>query len=101
MTAHLINTDRLTITGLAIAALLPFLAISPVKAGEKAASCAAEVQSVQEQAATATPDAAAKALRTARLAQKICAEGNRFEAGKKFAQARQQLDTGVQLADRR
>jgi hypothetical protein len=102
-TAHSFNTDRLTITGLAIAALLPFLALSPAKAAAKPAnvSCQAEVQAVQVQAEGASPEAAARALRTARLAGKICAEGNRFEAAKKFAQARQQLDAGVQLADRR
>ncbi|WP_164157339.1 hypothetical protein [Sandarakinorhabdus rubra] len=91
--------DRLTITGLAIAAMLPFLALSPAKAAS--VNCQAEVAAVQAQAEGATPDAAAKALRTARLAEKICAEGNRFEAAKKFAQARQQLDTGVQLAQNR
>lgn len=99
----IITTDRLTITGLAVAALLPFLALSPVKAAERGtvANCATEVAMVQEQANGADPRTAAKALRTARIAEKICAEGNRFEANKKFAQARQMLDTNVQLAANR
>jgi hypothetical protein len=99
MTAFRIDTDRLTITGLAIAAILPFLALSPVKAAPS--QCATELQAITAQAASADPKVAAKALRAAHVAQKICAEGNRHEAGKKFAQARQMLDTGVQLADRR
>lgn len=99
MTARRIDTDRLTITGLAIAAMLPFLALSPAKAAPS--QCATEAQAVQAQAAGADAKVAAKALRTAQVAQKICAEGNRHEAAKKFAQARQMLDTGVQLANRR
>jgi hypothetical protein len=99
MTAFRIDTDRLTITGLAIAALLPFLALSPAKAAPS--QCTTQLEAVQAQAAGAEPKAAAKALRTAQVAQKICAEGNRHEAAKKFAQAQKLLDTGVQLADRR
>lgn len=99
----IITIDRLTITGLAVAALLPFLALSPVKAAERGtrATCAAEAAAVQEQANGADPKAAAKALRAARVAEKMCAEGNRFEAGKKFAQARQLLDTSIELAANR
>ena len=93
-------TDRLTITALLMTAILPFAALSPVKAAT-ANTCAAEVQAVQASAANADPKVAAKALRTARTAEKICAEGNRFEAAKKFAQARELLGTGVQLAERR
>lgn len=93
------NIDRLTITGLAIAAVLPFLAISPVKAAP--ANCAVEAQAVRTEASAASPEAANKALRLVKTAEAICAEGNRFEAAKKFAQARQQLGTEVQLADRR
>ena len=91
--------DRLTITALLLTASLPFVALSPVQAATN--QCAAQVQAVQTEAAAADPKAAAKALRTARVAEKICAEGNRFEAAKKFAQAREQLGASVQLADRR
>lgn len=99
MTAIRFDTDRLTITGLAIAAILPFLALSPARAAP--AQCATEAQTVRAEAATATPEAAARALRAIRVAEKICEEGNRHEAAKKLAQARQMLDAGVQLADRR
>ncbi|WP_372915702.1 hypothetical protein [Sandarakinorhabdus sp.] len=91
--------DRLTITALLMTATMPFVALSPVKAATP--SCAAQMQAVQASAATADPQAAAKALHTARVAEKICAEGNRFEAAKKFAQSREQLAATVQLADRR
>ncbi|WP_439545407.1 hypothetical protein [Sandarakinorhabdus sp.] len=93
--------DRITLVGLAMAGLLPFLALSPTPARAAAVDCAAEATALRSQAHTADPKAAAKALKLVRVAEKICAEGNRFEAGKKFAQARGQIDTGVQLADRR
>ena len=91
--------DRLTITALLLTAALPFVALSPVQAATN--QCAAQVQAVQAEAAAADPKAAAKALQTARTAAKICAEGNSFEAAKKFALARTQLGTNVQLAERR
>jgi hypothetical protein len=91
--------DRLTITALLLTATLPFAALSPVQAATN--QCAAQVQEVAASAAAADPQAAAKALRTARIAEKICAEGNRFEANKKFAQAREQLGTNIQFAERR
>ncbi len=100
MTAFTVNTDRLTIIGLAMAAVLPFLALSPVQAAP-AANCTVEAQAVRSEASAADPQAAAKALRTVRTAEAICAEGNRHEAAKKFAQARAQLGTAVQMADRR
>ncbi len=96
MTSFRIITDRFTVLGLAMAATLPFMAISPVKAAP--ASCAVEAQAVLADAANADKDAAARAARLVRVAEKICAEGNRFEAAKKFAQARQQLGSNVQLA---
>ena len=100
-----IGTDRLTIIGLAMAAALPFLALSPVKAAPAAAAaftdCAAQARVVLADAAAADPRAAAKAQRTVRTAEKICAAGNRHEAAKKFALARQQLGTAVQFAARR
>lgn len=99
MTSLRFNIDRVTIIGLALAATLPFLAVSPVRAAP--ADCAAEAQLVREQAATATPAAAQKALRSARVAEKICQEGNRHEAARKFAQARQLLDQPVQMASQR
>ena len=99
MTITRTTTDRLTIAALLMTAILPFAALSPVKAATT--NCAAEVQAVQASAASADPQLAVKALRTARVAEKICAEGNRFEAAKKFAQARELLGTGVQLAERR
>ena len=91
--------DRLTISALLLTVTLPFAALSPVQAATN--QCAAQAQEVITAAAAAEPQAAAKALRTARLAEKICAEGNRHEAGKKFAQAREQLGTNIQFADRR
>ena len=96
-------TDRLTITTLLLTAVLPFAALSPVKAATPAGInvCAAQVQAVAASAASAEPKAAAKALRTANVAARICAEGNRHEAAKKFALARDQLGSNVQLADRR
>lgn len=100
MTSFRIITDRFTMLGLAMAATLPFLAITPVKAAP-ATSCAVEAQAVLADAANAEKtdrDAAARAARLVRVAEKICAEGNRFEAAKKFAQARQQLSSNVQLA---
>lgn len=101
MTITRFNTDRVTLVGLAMAAVLPFLAISPAPARAATIDCAAEAVALRTQAETADPKAAAKALKLVRMAEKICAEGGRFEAGKKFAQARGQLDIGVQLADRR
>ncbi len=91
--------DRLTIAALMLTATLPFAAFSPAHAATP--SCAAQVQSVQAEAAAADPQAATKALRTARVAEKICAEGNRHEAAKKFAKAREQLASSIQLAARR
>lgn len=99
MTSFRIITDRFTILGLAMAATLPFVAISPVKAAP--ASCAVEAQAVLADAASADKDTAARAARMVRVAEKICAEGNRFEAAKKFAQARETLGANVQLAERR
>jgi hypothetical protein len=90
--------DRLTIAGLAMVAVLPFLAISPAKA---APACITEAAAVRSIAATADPKAAAKALRNVRTAELVCAEGNAAEARRKLALARQQLDASVQLADRR
>jgi hypothetical protein len=91
--------DRMTIAALAIAATLPFLAISPAQAAP--VDCAAQVQSIEAGAAGVDAKAAAKALRTARIAAKICEEGNGHEAAKKFKLAQAQLGTNVQLADRR
>ncbi len=91
--------DRLTIATLAIAAAMPFLAISPVQAAT--IDCAAQEQAIKASASAADPKAAAKALRTARIAAKICAEGNGHEAAKKFKLAESQLGSTVQLADRR
>jgi membrane-bound lytic murein transglycosylase B len=95
------NLDRAAIIALAMVATLPFLALSPADAAT--ADCTAEVQAikVQAQADGISPNSAAKALRTARIGEKICAEGSRYEAAKKFAAARAQLDQGVQYADRR
>jgi|JI8StandDraft_2_1071088.scaffolds.fasta_scaffold24762_4 hypothetical protein len=98
MTTTRTALDRLTIAGLAMVAVLPFLAISPAKA---APACATEAAAVRSIAATADPKAAAKALRNVRTAELICAEGNAAEARRKLAVARQQLDASVQLADRR
>lgn len=101
MTITRFSTDRITLVGLAMASLLPFLALSPAPARAATVDCAAEASALRAQATSADPKAAARALKLVRTAEKICAEGGRFEAGKKFAQARGQLDAGVQLADRR
>jgi len=95
------NLDRITLVGLAMAGVLPFLALSPTPAQAAPVDCATRAAAVRSQAETADPKAAARALKAVRIAEKICAEGGSFEAGKKFAQARAQLDTGVQLAARR
>jgi hypothetical protein len=89
--------DRLTIAALVMAASLPLLALSPAKAAAPYA-CAQQAQQLREQASLASPQDAARALRTVRLAERICAEGNGFEATRKFAVARQQLGSGTQLA---
>jgi len=92
--------DRLTIATLAIAATMPFMALSPVQAAT--VDCAAQVQSIEAGASTAVDArAAAKAVRTARLAAKICAEGNGHEAAKKFKLAQALLGGTVQMAERR
>lgn len=91
--------DHVTMIILAMTATLPFLALSPAAAATPA--CQTEYQAIRTEAGTARPDAAARALRTARLAEKICAEGNDFEADRKFALARKQLGTDIQVADRR
>lgn len=95
------NFDRVTLVGLAMAGVLPFLALSPVPAHAATVDCAAEAAALRTQAQSTDPKAAAKALKLVRVAEQICAEGNRFEAGKKFAQARGQIDSGVQLAAQR
>lgn len=94
---HAIN-DRLTITALTIAAVLPLVAISPAKAATPVSACAQNAEMLREQAALASPQVAARALRTVRLGMRICAEGNGFEAARKFAVARQQLGAGTQVA---
>lgn len=91
--------DHVTMIMLAMTATLPFLALSPVDAATP--DCQDQYQAVRIEADAAEPAAAAKALRTARLAEKICIEGNRFEAGRKFTLARKQLGPDVQIADRR
>ncbi len=94
------SIDRLTIFALLATATLPFAAFSPVQAAS-VDQCAAQAEQVRTLAETAEPKAAAKALRTAALAERLCAEGGRMEAGKKFSLAMKQLDTSVQIADRR
>ncbi len=95
-----ISIDRLTIVALAATAMLPFAAFSPAQASPSQ-SCAVQAEQVRTLAETAEPKAAAKALRNVRLAERLCAEGGRLAAGKKFTLAISQLDTTVQLADRR
>jgi hypothetical protein len=103
MTTTRTALDRLTIAGLAMVAVLPFLAISPASAAPSRAApaCTTEAAAVRSIAATADPKAAAKALRNVRTAELVCAEGNAAEARRKLALARKQLDAPVQLADRR
>lgn len=95
-----INFDRITIAVMLATAMLPFAAFSPVHASA-APSCTVQAEQIRTLAKTAEPKAAAKALRTARLAEQLCAENGRTEAGKKFALAMSQLDTSVQLAEKR
>lgn len=94
------SIDRLTIIALLATATLPFAAFSPAQAAS-GAHCAAQAEEVRALARDAEPKAAAKALRTASVAERICAEGARLEAGKKFSLAMKQLDMSVQTADRR
>jgi capsular polysaccharide biosynthesis protein len=91
--------DRLTIAAMMLTATLPFAAISPAQAGTT--QCAVQAEQLRTEAASANPQDAAKALRSVKIAEKICAEGNSHEAAKKFAQARTQLARTVQLAERR
>jgi capsular polysaccharide biosynthesis protein len=91
--------DRLTIAALMLTATLPFAAITPAHAGTT--QCAVQAEQLRTEAASANPQDAAKALRSIKIAQKICAEGNAHEAAKKFAQARTQLASTVQFAERR
>ncbi len=92
-------TDRLTIAALALTAILPFAALTPAHAGTT--QCAVQAEQLRTEAASANPQDAAKALRSIKIAEKICAEGNAHEAAKKFAQARTQLASNVQFAERR
>lgn len=102
MTFNSLSLDRVTLVGLALAAALPFLALSPTPArAATTVDCAAEATALRSQAEAADPKAAARAMKLVRVAEKICAEGGRFEAVKKFAAARAQIDSGVQLAARR
>ena len=91
--------DRLTIAALMLTATLPFAAITPAHAGTT--QCAVQAEQLRTEAASANPQDAAKALRSIKIAEKICAEGNSHEAAKKFALARTQLASTVQLAERR
>ncbi|PZN93027.1 MAG: hypothetical protein DCF31_13980 [Alphaproteobacteria bacterium] len=91
-----LNIDHMTLVTLAMIGALPLIAMSPAEAATT--DCQARFETVRLDSATAQPKAAAKALRTARLASKICTEGNRVEAARKFAQAHQQLDGNVQVA---
>lgn len=91
--------DRLTIAALMLTATLPFAAITPAHAGTT--QCAVQAEQLRTEAASANPQDAAKALRSVKIAEKICAEGNAHEAAKKFAQARTQLASTVQFAERR
>jgi hypothetical protein len=99
MTITRFFTDRLTIAALALTAILPFAALTPVHAGT--AQCAVQAEQLRTEAASANPQDAAKALRSIKIAEKICAEGNSHEAAKKFAQARTQLASNMQFAERR
>ena len=91
--------DRLTIAALMLTATLPLAAITPAHAGTT--QCAVQAEQLRTEAASANPQDAAKALRSIKIAEKICAEGNAHEAAKKFAQARTQLASTVQFAERR
>jgi hypothetical protein len=95
------NFDRVSFIALAMVATLPFIAVSPAEAAS--VDCAAEAQAIaaQAQATDVAPDSAAKALRLVKVGEKICAEGGRHEAAKKFAAARAELGQSVQYADRR
>jgi hypothetical protein len=91
--------DRLTIAALMLTATLPFAAITPAHAGTT--QCAVQAEQLRTEAASANPQDAAKALRSVKIAEKICAEGNAHEAAKKFALARTQLASTLQFAERR
>lgn len=96
-----LTLDRLTITVLAMTAALPFLALSPAEAASTHADCRTEAQAIRSASDAAEPRTAAKAMRAATVGEKICADGNRREAAKKFALARQFLTDGAQLAEQR
>lgn len=93
--------DRLTIAVLAMTAALPFLALSPAEASPTQVDCRTEAQAIRSASAAADPKAAAKAMRAAKVGEKICTGGNRHEAERKFTLARQLLSDGAQLAEQR
>ena len=101
MFSNRFNFDRVSIIALAMVATLPFIAVTPADAAP--ADCAVEAQAItaQAQSTAVSPDTATKALRMVQIGEKICAEGGRHEAAKKFAAARSLLDQTVQYADRR
>ncbi len=59
------------------------------------ATCASAPARIRTIAASAQPDQARKALGLVSLGEKLCAEGGRFEAGKKFSAAAKVLGTDM------
>lgn len=90
MTTRRFNFDHITIMTLTMIAVLPFMAMSPVKAVTM--ECQDQFEAVRLEAESAEPKAAAKALRAARIGEKICLEGSRLEANRKFREAHRHLD---------
>ncbi len=89
-------TSRFLIVPIAFAISATFIgaAASPALA-TPANVCTTMPTQIRSVATTATPDNARKALTLVATGEKLCAEGGRFEAGKKFAAAAKLLGTDV------
>lgn len=78
---------------IAISAAFVGAAASPAMAAE--ATCTQTPAQIRAAAASATPDQARKALVMVATGEKMCAEGGRFDAAKKFAAAAKVLGTDL------
>jgi len=81
----------MTVRALIAIAVATLAAAAPVTAAE--VSCKQTPVAIRTLAQTAQGDQAAKALKLVTTGEKLCAEDNRFEAGKKFAAAAKLLGT--------
>ena len=80
---------------LAIAISAAFLGATASPALAADTTCAQAPAQIRAAAVNAAPDQARKALAMVATGEKICAEGGRFEAAKKFAAAAKALGTDL------